>query len=897
MERVLELRAVQVDLARREVRRGDAVVPLSEREAELLAWLAAHPGEPADRDRLLVEVWGYPRPVATRAVDNTVSRLRSKIEADPTQPDHLRTVRGRGYVLDLPGRGEGTGEGVGEGVGEDPAFPRLAPPRSRFFGRREERARLGELVADGRRLVVVTGLGGAGKTRMVQQWLGERSPEPPLVAAVSCEAATSGDDLVLAVAMALRVPLARSAGDVAVLGRALRARGRALLVLDNLEQLVDVLPGTLGRWLDAAPELTVVATSRVRLGLRGEERLPLGPMLAGDALAFFDDRARAADPELRLPAADRDLLARLLARVDHHPLTISLLAARCALLSPVELLRRLDRELDGLDGGPRDAPARHQSLQATLRWSLALLDPPAQAALAACGAFAGGFDLDAAEAVLAFGPDAPAPTRLLTALREASLIERDRLPDGRARYSLLTVVQRFARRLLAARADHLAIEDRHAAHYADRGEAWLQAIEGPAPSAPRAARDRERANLLAAAQRVEARDPTTAARLLLAAYAAGGAHALQDRGPLLRLVEVAVAAGDAELEARAREVAARWLAQAGDPAAALSTIEPAVALARAGRCSPLPFARQSSVLLTAGELDAACALAQEGLAACRGSVHDSVRARLLIQQAAALQGGPDAAVAVDLLDRAIAIADAAGAAAVGLDARTNLAMTLIRLPSRSAECTPLLQEVCARVRRHGDHEVGAWSAVALAWSLLVDGDLQAAQAQAEHNEAALRATGDLRLLGQNNGVLAWIHALLGNLDQAERRLLDSLDSAEAVGDPRYRIPLYSGLAAVEARRDALAAAEAWLARAHAALAPDTVTDVRRGVEVTDGILDLARARAALARGDADAALRLRARAEERIAVAPDELAGSSYLRLVDRRAQGLLRDHDRRVGG
>lgn len=101
MSDILQLRAATIDLARREVRRGEDTLPLSELEASLLAWLAAHPGEPADRDRLLVEVWGFPKAVATRAVDNTVARLRSKIEVDPKEPSHLRTVRGRGYVLVL----------------------------------------------------------------------------------------------------------------------------------------------------------------------------------------------------------------------------------------------------------------------------------------------------------------------------------------------------------------------------------------------------------------------------------------------------------------------------------------------------------------------------------------------------------------------------------------------------------------------------------------------------------------------------------------------------------------------------------------------------------------------------------------------------------------------------
>ena len=101
MERV-PLRGCTLDLVRHEVLRGDQVLSLSSLEVELLSWLLRHVDEPISRERLLIEVWGFSRAVMTRAVDNTVMRLRIKIEVDPKEPDHLLTHRGVGYRFVLP---------------------------------------------------------------------------------------------------------------------------------------------------------------------------------------------------------------------------------------------------------------------------------------------------------------------------------------------------------------------------------------------------------------------------------------------------------------------------------------------------------------------------------------------------------------------------------------------------------------------------------------------------------------------------------------------------------------------------------------------------------------------------------------------------------------------------
>ncbi len=255
---------------------------------------------------------------------------------------------------------------------------------------------------------------------------------------VAAEAERSPAGLRGVVAEVLGVDL-RGGGDARLVA-ALAARGPMLLFLDNLEQVEEPGPLLVG-WLQAAPELRILVTSRHRLQVRPERAFELDALADADARQLFQLRSGET-------ADDPEALSELLDRVDRIPLAIELLAAQ-RLLMPVDLLRTsVDEELRDLPHLHVDVPARHQSLRATLDWSWSLLDPADREVLEALGVFAGPFTTGRALAVV--GRQA---VRSLHTLRSASLLQLQ--PDGHLR--LQVPVRAHAREKLLARSEADAV--------------------------------------------------------------------------------------------------------------------------------------------------------------------------------------------------------------------------------------------------------------------------------------------------------------------------------------------------------------------------------------------------------------------------------------------------------
>jgi predicted ATPase/DNA-binding SARP family transcriptional activator len=399
----------------------------------------------------------------------------------------------------------------------------LPARRTSFVGRRRELAELQGLLQT-RRLVCVTGPPGSGKTRLAVEAAASLLEAFPHGAWFVSLAEVADPELVRsAVATALGIPELPERPAAQALTDHLRAR-RLLLVLDNFEHLLPAAVVT-AQLLDAAPGLTVLATSRTPLRLSGEQEYPLAPLplprpdapadlLGNDALALFADRAAAVDPHFVLGVDNAPLIAEVVARLDGLPLAIELAAARLRLFPLEELARRLSPAIPLLTGGPVDHAARQQTLRDAIAWSDQLLGPADRALLRRLGVFQGGFTLEAAEAV-AQGPPVIEIVAGITTLVEASLLGRPVEP-GQTRFWVLETIREYALEQLRAAGEDDEIGGRHARFYAGLVEQAEPKLTGADQARWLDRLEAEHANLQAALRWASGTGDTDLALLLAA---------------------------------------------------------------------------------------------------------------------------------------------------------------------------------------------------------------------------------------------------------------------------------------------------------------------------------------------------------------------------------------------
>jgi predicted ATPase len=391
----------------------------------------------------------------------------------------------------------------------------LPPAPNRTIGREEHvRAIVDRLRVDGVRLLTLTGPGGVGKTRLGLE--AARAVEAEFADGayfVSLAALQRPEDVPAAIVSALAIVVLSGESADQAAERFLAAK-HLLLVVDNFEHLLAGAP-FIGRLLEICPALTVLATSREPLGLHAEERYPVSPLalpaqstpkdantLAGvDAVALFCARARARDPGFDLDDANAPAVAEICRRVDGLPLAIELAAARCGLLSPDEVAGRLRETLSALGCGTRDAPARQQTLHATIDWSHELLSDAEKQCFARFAVFAGGATVQAAETIMHAGLDT------LDGLVAKSLLRRDDAHRS-TRLSALATIRSYAGERFIAAADADGVRERHCRYYlalAQR-EATERALWGAQQSEHLARLDPQGLNLDAALQWAVARN-------------------------------------------------------------------------------------------------------------------------------------------------------------------------------------------------------------------------------------------------------------------------------------------------------------------------------------------------------------------------------------------------------
>ena len=252
-----------------------------------------------------------------------------------------------------------------------------------------------------------------------------------------------------------------------------------LLVVDNCEHVLDAVADLVEEITSTCPRVVVLATSREGLALDGERMLAVPTLAApaadadleavgaSDAVQLFVERARAADADFVLGAANAAAVGQVCRRLDGVPLAIELAAARVTSMSPAELASALDRRFDLLAGGRRRAVKRQQTLRATIDWSYDLLDESQQRLLARLAVFAGGCTRDAAEAICAGAPiEARAVLGLLTDLVARSLVVAER-GGVDTRYRLLETIREYGEERLVEHDETDAFRDRHARYYTE----------------------------------------------------------------------------------------------------------------------------------------------------------------------------------------------------------------------------------------------------------------------------------------------------------------------------------------------------------------------------------------------------------------------------------------------
>jgi predicted ATPase/DNA-binding SARP family transcriptional activator len=428
----------------------------------------------------------------------------------------------------------------------DPPTIELPAPPNPLRGRQRELQELDDLLGGDARLIVLTGAGGSGKTRLAIE-AARRAAHHFADGAAFVPLATvrEPDVMPTVLAGALGVPQV-SEQPLDGLATHLRAR-ETLLVIDNFEQLRAAAP-TLVTLLAKAPQLKIMVTSRVVLHVSGEHVYPVDPLPADAAADLFVERARTADPRLAPDAIDGVAIDALCHRLDRLPLAIELAASHLRALTPGELLDRLDSRLPFLSDGPHDLPARQQTLRATLEWSFEQLDDQAKRDLAALSVFAGGCTVDAASAVLDAGEATPQRLRVLL---DHSLLFRTASQAG-SRFTMLETVREFAAELLAASGEADTIRCRHATYALQLAQSFGLSIDSLGTGEPKRydAAALEQDNMRAALDWAQATDPLLGLALMAALEQFWVTHS--PRESVHRLTDLLSAAGDVPLDVRAR---------------------------------------------------------------------------------------------------------------------------------------------------------------------------------------------------------------------------------------------------------------------------------------------------------------------------------------------------------
>ncbi|MGH8303246.1 MAG: ATP-binding protein [Steroidobacteraceae bacterium] len=469
-----------LDPANRRFTRLGAEIALEPKTLAVLVQLVSRAGVLVTRNEILDAVWGH-RHVTPSALNRRIALARRALSDDADEPKYIQTVHGAGYRY------------IGPVERQDPTLfgkvlrfaaplaARLPARIEALIGRERDLAALAKFFRS-QRAVTVVGPGGMGKTQCALECARNLVPDcPDGVWFFDLAPIQSGAEWLQALAAALAIPFTHVPELLSKMLPVLQSR-RALLVIDNCDRIADEMGAFVSGLLRGTDALRVLATSQKPLNFAGEQLMWLQPLAlpqaparghsvlcdieSAPAVQMLLTRISAVQPHFALTAASAPTIAEICRRLDGMPLALELAAARFALLSPEQVLQRLDHRFRFLSGDAAGRDPRHRNLLAMLDWSYSLLSGEEQQLLGWLSVFVQGWTMEAAiQLAGSVGHDPEAVLEVLGGLVSKSLVSVT--PGiGPPRYHLLESVREYALERLRAAGEETRARDAHLAYIA-----------------------------------------------------------------------------------------------------------------------------------------------------------------------------------------------------------------------------------------------------------------------------------------------------------------------------------------------------------------------------------------------------------------------------------------------